>query len=170
LESIVATRVSLIRSVRLREQREQIGSLTSDFTHDLSRIESACLIELSARARFADRPQIALNSIVKAQKLTSVPDANASREFANVLWLQGEHKAAVLTLKRLLGRRTLDEEIGEGDPGDDALTKALMLAQVVCNCFQSSVMSHNRTARENGPPKPAWRNLKISTCAISHLQ
>lgn len=120
--------MSLVRSVRLREQREQIGEITSDFIRDLSRIESACLIELSARARFADRPQIALNSAVKAQKLTLVPDANATREFANVLWLQGEHKVAVLILEKLLKPPTSDEQ----GPRDDDLMKALTLAQMVC--------------------------------------
>jgi ataxia telangiectasia mutated family protein len=100
----MATRISLIRSVRQKEQREQIGTLLAPFARDLIEVEKKCLVRLSAAAREANQQQIALNAIVRAQGLEDIPSFEVSQEFARVLWLQKEQKLAVQFLKDLISR------------------------------------------------------------------
>jgi ataxia telangiectasia mutated family protein len=100
----MATRISLIRSVRQKEQREQIGTLLAPFARDLIEVEKKCLVRLSAAAREANQQQIALNAIVRAQGLEEIPSFEVSQEFARVLWLQKEQKLAVQFLKDLISR------------------------------------------------------------------
>jgi len=66
---------------------------------------------------------VALNSIVKAQRLESNASFEVAREFANVLWLQKEQKLAVQYLKDLVNR----EDLGV----NRAIEKALSLARLV---------------------------------------
>ncbi|KAI6164632.1 hypothetical protein EDD17DRAFT_1561632 [Pisolithus thermaeus] len=102
LERILATRLSLVRSVRQREEREQIGELVSPFTRTLIDVEKRCLVRLSVAARKSNQFQVALNSVVKAQQLEKTPSYEISQEFANVLWLQNEQKLAeAMTMARL---------------------------------------------------------------------
>lgn len=105
-EAVVATRLSLVRSARHREQRDQIGILQSDVTQALVRIEQSCLVQLSAAARAAKQPQIALNSVFCAMQLQSEPSPALRKELANVLWLQKEQKAAIECLKEGLASLT----------------------------------------------------------------
>lgn len=100
----MATRISLIRSVRQKEQREQIGTLLAPFVRGLIEVEKKCLVRLSVAAREANQQQIALNAIVRAQGLEDVSTFEVSQEFARVLWLQKEQKLAVQFLKDLIGR------------------------------------------------------------------
>jgi ataxia telangiectasia mutated family protein len=100
----MATRISLIRSVRQREQREQIGTLLAPFAQGLIEVEKQCLVRLSAAARESNQMQVALNSIVRAQGLEDIPTFEVSQEFANVLWSQKEQKLAVQFLKDLVER------------------------------------------------------------------
>ncbi|KZP09916.1 hypothetical protein FIBSPDRAFT_922456 [Athelia psychrophila] len=102
LEHIMATRMSLLRSVRHKEQHGQIGTLVAPLTKGLIDIEKQCLVHLSAAARESNQIQIALNSIVRAQSFESSPGFEVSKEFADVLWLQNERKLAVQYLKALL--------------------------------------------------------------------
>ncbi|KAI0319394.1 hypothetical protein OF83DRAFT_1055083 [Amylostereum chailletii] len=104
LENVVASRISLLRSVRQKEQRQQIGTMTTPFVSKLVDVEKRCLIRVSEAARSSGNMQIALNSVVKAQQLESTPTASVSQEFANVLWQQGEHRFAVQYLKDILNR------------------------------------------------------------------
>ena len=106
LENVVATRLSILRSLRHREQRDQIGILQSDVTQALIRIEQNCLVQLSAAARAAKQPQIALNSVFCAMQLQSEPNPSLRKELANVLWLQKEQKAAIECLKEGLASLT----------------------------------------------------------------
>ncbi|KDR80743.1 hypothetical protein GALMADRAFT_241175 [Galerina marginata CBS 339.88] len=126
LESIMATRISLLRSVRQREERQQIGSLVSPFVQHLKDIEKTCLLRLSEAARASRRVQIALNSVVKAQRLDVVPSPKVSEEFANVLWLQREEKLAVQFLQDLANQ---DKSEGKGKPAD-SLQRALWLSRL----------------------------------------
>ncbi|KAJ6610217.1 hypothetical protein B0H10DRAFT_2438144 [Mycena sp. CBHHK59/15] len=100
-ENIMATRISLVRSVRRKEERQQIGTLVSPFAQCLLDVEKQCLIRLSKAARDAQQIQIALNSVIRAQSLEQSPSFGVSEEFASVLRLHKEEKLAVQFLKDL---------------------------------------------------------------------
>ncbi|KAG9313005.1 hypothetical protein JVU11DRAFT_6444 [Chiua virens] len=102
LERILATRTSLIRSVRRKEERERIGNMITPFNNSLLELEKRCLVRLSVAARTSNKLQVALNSIVKARRLEGTSTHEVSQEFAHVLWLQNEQKLAVQFLKDLL--------------------------------------------------------------------
>ncbi|KIJ65638.1 hypothetical protein HYDPIDRAFT_167269 [Hydnomerulius pinastri MD-312] len=106
LERILATRVSLIRSVRRKEERDRIGDMITSFNSSLLELEKRCLVRLSVAARKSNQLQVALNSIVKAQRLEGAATYEVSQEFSNVLWLQKEQKLAVQSLKDLLDRHS----------------------------------------------------------------
>ena len=116
----MATRVSLLRSVRQREERQQIGNLSTPFVRGLKEIEQACLIRLSEAARESQQVQIALNSVIRAQRLDAQPSATVVEEFANVLWLQKEEKLAVQFLQNL---------VEQADPSDNT-RRALWLSRL----------------------------------------
>ena len=124
----MATRISLIRSVRQKEEREQIGNLIAPFTQNLLDVETNCLVRLSEAARDAHQIQIALNSIVRAQKLEKIPSFEVSQEFASVLWLQKEQKLAVQFLKDLVMRPNVEMTTHDIVDGKK---KALLLARLV---------------------------------------
>lgn len=69
MENIFATRMSLLSAVRQRTQRAQIGDRPTPFTSALAALEKQCLIRVSAAARDAGALQIALNAVVRAQRL-----------------------------------------------------------------------------------------------------
>ncbi|KAJ7760552.1 hypothetical protein B0H16DRAFT_1415528 [Mycena metata] len=98
-ENVMATRISLVRSVRRKEERQQIGTLVSPFSQCLLDVEKQCLIKLSEAARDAQQVQIALNSVTCARKLERSPSVGVTVEFANVLRLHKEEKLAVQFLK-----------------------------------------------------------------------
>jgi serine-protein kinase ATM len=133
----MATRISLIRSVRQREQREQIGNLLAPFAEGLIEVEKQCLVRLSAAARESNQVQIALNSIVRAQGLEKDPTFEVSQEFASVLWLQREQKLAVQFLKDLVGH---DGQPTRSELAADANRAALLarLVRVLCKGLKSS--------------------------------
>lgn len=122
LEQIIATRISLVRSVRQREERKQIGDLATPFVRGILDIEKRCLVRLSIAARKSNQLQVALNSIVKAQRLEKTASFEVAREFANVLWLQKEQKLAVQYLKDLVNGQDLG--------ADGTIEKALSFARL----------------------------------------
>ncbi|KAK0501309.1 hypothetical protein EDD18DRAFT_731100 [Armillaria luteobubalina] len=95
VESIMATRLSIIRSVRRREERQQMGDMTSDFIQTLLEVEKQCLLHISQVARREQQVQLALNSVIHAEKLMKPISFDVSEEFACVLWAQNEQKRAV---------------------------------------------------------------------------
>ncbi|KAG5638353.1 hypothetical protein H0H81_000486 [Sphagnurus paluster] len=101
LENIMATRISLVRASRQKAEREQIGTLMGPFAQGLINIENRCLVRLSQAARAENQIQVALNSIVRAQKQEKVPSFSVHEEFANVLWCHKEEKIAVESLEML---------------------------------------------------------------------
>jgi len=123
----MATRISLLRSVRQKEQRQQIGDMVSPLVSTLIEMEKQCLIRISEAARESQNIQVALNSVVRAQKLEQNPSSTVSQEFASVLWLQKEHKLAVQFMKDLIERYYRDVK------KDTAGTtkKALLLSRLV---------------------------------------
>jgi serine-protein kinase ATM len=101
----MSVRISLIRSVRQREERQQIGNLTPPFVSELLKLETQCLLSLAEAARESDQTQIALNSVMRAQRLEdSVASFETSQEYANVLWAMKEEKIAVNFLEDLIRR------------------------------------------------------------------
>ncbi|KAF7308746.1 Serine/threonine-protein kinase Tel1 [Mycena kentingensis (nom. inval.)] len=100
-ETIMATRMALVRSARRREERQQIGNMVTPLGKTLVEVEKACLLRLSEGARQAQQTQIALNSVVRAQSLEQTSSLEVSIEFANVLRLQKEEKLAANSLKIL---------------------------------------------------------------------
>ncbi|KAH9940832.1 uncharacterized protein BXZ73DRAFT_98663 [Epithele typhae] len=102
MEAIMATRISLIRSARQKEQRNQIGDLVSPFCASLIDLEKSSLLCLSERSRSMGQAQFALNSILKAQTLEQGPTSQTSQEFSDVLWLMKEPKLAIKSLNTLL--------------------------------------------------------------------
>jgi ataxia telangiectasia mutated family protein len=124
----VATRISLLRSARHKEQRQQIGTTLTPFISGLMDIEKQCLTRISEAARESHNLQIALNSVIRAQKLEPSPTALVSQEFAKVLWDQGEHKVAVQFLKDLLRLHFPDVK---SETPHDHTQKALLLARLV---------------------------------------
>ena len=124
LERILATRISLIRLTRQKEERGQIGNLTSPFCQTLVDLEKRCLIRLSVASRKSNQLQVALNSIVKAQALEASPSYEVSQEFANVLWLQKEQKLAVQFLRDLQNKTS-------GFGSEPTLEKAMSMARLV---------------------------------------
>jgi ataxia telangiectasia mutated family protein len=97
----MATRISLIRSARQKEERQQIGTFVTPFAQSLIDVEIQCLVRLSEAARDANQIQVALNSVVRAQLLEKVPSFPVLQEFASVMWLQKEEQVAVQYLSRL---------------------------------------------------------------------
>ena len=124
----MATRISLLRSARQKEERQQIGTTLTPFIASLMDIEKQCLTRISEAARESHNLQIALNSVIRAQKLERSPTASVSQEFANVLWDQREHKVAVQFLKDLIRDHFPDSK---AQTALDCTQKALVLARLV---------------------------------------
>ncbi|KAK2463511.1 hypothetical protein APHAL10511_004262 [Amanita phalloides] len=122
-ESIMTTRLALVRSVRRKEERQQIGNMVTPFTQSLVDVEKRCLIRLSEAARHDGQIQIALNAVVRAQRLEKEATFNVSQEFANVLWLQKEEKPATEFLSSLLTEGNHVDTIGPSH-------RATLLAQL----------------------------------------
>ena len=110
--------------MRQREERHQIGTIITPFVASLIDIEKKCLLCLSQAARASNQVQIALNSVVRAQRLTLKPSSEVSEEFANVLWLQKEEKLAVQFLRDLVDNSTNVQS-------EDMPRKAMWLARLV---------------------------------------
>ncbi|KAI9509667.1 hypothetical protein F5148DRAFT_1185674, partial [Russula earlei] len=127
LENIVATRISLLRSVRQKEQRQQTGNPLTPFISGLMDIEKQCLTRISEAARQSHNLQIGLNSVIRAQKLEHSPTALVSQEFANVLWDEREHKVAVQFLKDLIRLHFPDIK---SETTQDHIQKASLLARL----------------------------------------
>ena len=91
----MSVRISLVRSVRQREERQQIGSMTTPFVDQLVSLEKQCLLSLAEAARESDQTQIALNSVMRAQSLEKKQSFEVASEYAKVLWAMKEEKIAV---------------------------------------------------------------------------
>ncbi|KAF9006180.1 hypothetical protein BDQ17DRAFT_336266 [Cyathus striatus] len=126
LENVMATRLALVRSVRKREERQQIGNLIPPFTLGLIDVEKRSLLRLSEAARKANLVQVALNAVVRAQMLEKEPSFDVSHEFAHVLWLQREEKLSVQYLLKLVRQ---DDDKAESEISSER--KALLLSRLV---------------------------------------
>lgn len=159
LERIVATRVSLIRSARRKEERERIGNMPTPFNNSLLGLEKRCLVRLSVAARKSNKLQVALNSIIKARRLEGISTHEVSQEFAHVLWLQNEQKLAVQFLKDLVLRQ---EPVSSSDPGL-VIERALSMARLVSTLDILKHFVTISTDRVLGFRKHAWKSQWISS-------
>lgn len=138
IEAILATRISLIRSVREKEEREQIGNLVTPFIKALVDVEKSCLLFISKAARESLNLQVALNSVVRAQALEQEPSSLVSQEYANVLWLHNERKLAVQFLKDLVALKP--KEIQKLSV-ESRLKNAVLLARLVMVLFTQMIVT-----------------------------
>ena len=126
----------MIRSVREKEEREQIGNMVTPFVKGLIDVEKSCLLSISRAARESLNLQVALNSVVRAQALEKQPSSVVSQEYADVLWLHNERKLAVQFLKDLVVSKP--KEIQKLSV-ESKLKNALLLARLVMNPFTQTV-------------------------------
>ncbi|KAH9916328.1 uncharacterized protein B0H18DRAFT_884948 [Fomitopsis serialis] len=136
MESLMATRISLIRARRQKEERDKIGDLLSPLGRSLMELERGCLLRLSQAARDAQRPQAALNAITQAQVLGGEGVPEVTQEFANVLWLMKEPRLAASLLKDTLSTMTTEAQKG---PEEDKFRVASLLARLGTWSAQASL-------------------------------
>jgi len=105
--------------------------MTTPFTTSLKDIEKCCLIALSASARVARMPQIALNSVTAAQRLEDVPSFDVSQEFASVLWDLKEQVPAVRYLRQLVDKELHNPELFKEMPLGGRRMWVKLLGQLV---------------------------------------
>ncbi|KAF8749128.1 Telomere-length maintenance and DNA damage repair [Rhizoctonia solani] len=103
-ESLVATRLSLIRANIYKNRAMQIGNIDSEDTKRLLQYEQDLLIKLSQAARDSQKNQIALNSIIRAGNGAQNNGFEFAQEYASVIWANQEQKTAVSFLKQFLGQ------------------------------------------------------------------
>jgi ataxia telangiectasia mutated family protein len=118
----MATRLSLVKSARRKEQRHQIGTMLSPFSQTLLEVEKDCLLRLSQAALEAHQVQVALNSVIRAKNLEKISSPAVIEQFASVLWAHKEEKHAVEYLKDL--RRDAKNP--------DPVWLAQLMARLVC--------------------------------------
>ncbi|CAE6436426.1 unnamed protein product [Rhizoctonia solani] len=102
-ESLVATRLSLIRASIHKNRAMQIGNIDSEDTKKLLQYEQDLLIKLSQAARGSQKNQVALNSIIRAGNGAQSNDFEFAQEYASVLWANQEQKTAIGFLRQFLG-------------------------------------------------------------------
>lgn len=148
LETLIATRISLLHALRYKEEREQMGMIRLPFTQSLVDIEATCLVQLSEASRKAGNIQVALNSITRAQQLCSTDRVDVLQEFAHALWYSKEPRAALQSLEKLVSRVSTDSTLT--DPSGHG-HKARLYALLVCVLLNFSFCdpTDNR-AREHG--------------------
>ncbi|CAE6507071.1 unnamed protein product [Rhizoctonia solani] len=103
-ESLVATRLSLLRANIHKNRAMQIGNIDSEDTKKLLEYEQDLLIKLSQAARDSQKNQIALNSIIRAGNDAQNNGFGFVQEYASVMWANQEQKMAVGFLRQFLGR------------------------------------------------------------------
>ncbi|VDB84870.1 unnamed protein product [Peniophora sp. CBMAI 1063] len=153
-EHLFATRMSLLSAVRQRAQRAQIGDRPTPFTATLAAFEKQCLVRVSSAARDAGALQVALNSVVRAQRLdASEKSPTIAQEFANVLWAKGEHKLAIEFLRKIV------KELPTETDGDTVLLEQYVLRSRLGSWSSEACME-----------KPAVIWESYFQPAIDHLQ
>ncbi|EMD39153.1 hypothetical protein CERSUDRAFT_93196 [Gelatoporia subvermispora B] len=157
IEPVMMSRVSLARSVRQKEQREQIGDLLSEFSRNIVSFETRTLLELAHSARRAYHPQIALNAVTRAQHLHLHPPSEVENEFADVLWVMKEPKLAVQILATLVRR---SNELPATDDSS-GLRSALLLARLGAWSAEASLEKPDSIVKNYF--MPATKRLRHST-------
>lgn len=100
-DDILNVRLSLLQAAKASEG-PQLGDLLSMRTVGLISVERDCLTALGVLARARGDLSGAVTALTRVQNLTQADANDHSTEFAEVLWLQGQHGLALEQLKRLL--------------------------------------------------------------------
>ncbi|KAJ9091685.1 hypothetical protein QFC19_008976 [Naganishia cerealis] len=101
-EQIMSVRLSLIRSARQQDEW-QLGDMVASRGRFLLQLERGCLQQLGLLARERKDLNGAIKILAEQQSLTAIDAADHVTEFAEVLWLQGDHGLAIDQLKNTLG-------------------------------------------------------------------
>jgi hypothetical protein len=124
--------------------------MITPFTQSLMEIERQCLVTLSAAARAAHMPQIALNSVTAAQRLEDVASFDVSQEFASVLWHLKEQVTAVRYLRQLVDKELRNPELFKEMSLEGRRMWIKLLGQLVRTVTCIASLSHLMRYRENG--------------------
>lgn len=162
-DDILNVRLSLLHAAKASEG-PQIGDLLSMRTAGLVSVERDCLTALGALARAKGDLSGAVTALTRVQNLTQADANDHSTEFAEVLWLQGQHGLALEQLKRLL--RT--KNYARPSKPQEFWLRANVLS-LLASPFADAVRTHaKRThrndflqSRDNGRLKPSKRPRSI---------
>jgi len=124
--------------------------MITPFTQSLREVEKRCLIALSAAARVARMPQIALNSVTAAQRLEDVASFDVSQEFASVLWHLKEQVTAVRYLRQLIDKELRNPELFKEMPLEGRRMWIKLLGQLVSPVTFITALLVLTMRRENG--------------------
>jgi len=94
--------MSLIRCLIQSISSNQIGNMEASSISKLTELETQCLVDLAANARMSNMPQVAFNTVSRAQQINPVGAFHTSIEFAEALWTQQEHAMAIQFLTQLI--------------------------------------------------------------------
>ncbi|KIM33547.1 hypothetical protein M408DRAFT_14239 [Serendipita vermifera MAFF 305830] len=146
-EGIVATRISLIRSLVQSVSSQQIGNMEASTISRLTELETRCLVDLAANARMSNIPQVAFNVVSRAQQMSPVESFHISTEFAEALWTQQEHAMAIQFLTKLVRQKfpsqgygsssKMDEDLGPEEVQEWARLYARLGSWTTAACFAS---------------------------------
>jgi serine-protein kinase ATM len=143
--------------MRQREQREQIGRIVTPFAERLVDVEKRCLLRITEAARESRHLQVAMNSILSAQRLETESTPTVSQEFASVLWLHKEQKLAIQLLKQLLN---VSRSPTTRTVAVEASCDATLLARLVSETMHSAQRAVTYSCiRALGSLKPVWKSL-----------
>ncbi len=128
----MAARISFIRSRRFQSERDHIGDMSSSPS---AKAEYASLLEIARSARINDRVGFAMNAIHRARPFAVDPVTKfgLEREYASMLWAQGERPIAIKHLEELRARASSDPEVIKQTPS--------VLSQLVSEPFPSPARS-----------------------------
>lgn len=137
-----------MRGIRAKERVEQVGEeFSSELYKSATAAEQACLLELSRLGRRAGQLQVAFNAVTVAHALVDNGQAaQVDEELANVLWIQGEHRAAISLLTK----------VHQDFPQKSAAIYARLVSMVLRLLYvlRSWTFSAGRVDRRRSHPRP----------------
>ena len=132
IEQILSVRLSLIRSAKSHEEW-QLGDMLAERGRVLLQLERQCLRQLGDIARQRKNLDAAIRILAEQQSLTASDAADHVGEFAEVLWMQGDHALAIDQLKDTLGvsRQSLSQGKRSSQEVISPITQSKLLSRVV---------------------------------------
>lgn len=137
-EQILSVRLSLIRSAKSQEEW-QLGDMVAARGKLLLQLERQCLQQLGSIARERKNLDGAIKILAEEQSLTASDAADHVSEFAEVLWIQGDHALAIDQLKNTLG--VSGRSSSQGKTTGKAIIGPVMQAKLL-----SRVVSYDRVS------------------------
>jgi hypothetical protein len=151
-EQILAVRLSLIRSAKSHEEW-QLGDMVADRGRVLLELERRCLQQLGSIARERKNLNGAIKILAEQQSLTASDAADHVSEFAEVLWIQGDHALAIDQLKNTLGysgRSTLQGQSSSRKILSPVVQSKLLSRVVSDQNNGRHLWTHDNLHRDNG--------------------